>query len=351
MRVIDLRLWFILLTIVVFIGTSYQNARWFPTDYDGTAQVFVQEMQHIEGASARTPSPRIIFAGGSSVIYAVDAKALERDLGIPVINMAMIRRIGSDANYFDYLLPHIRKGDLVIYSNASWFVKLTQEAEANETRGARRLADRLWEIAQIDLPERQHADWPLLLPIPDVPVFNRLSPPERVDPVSSVWQRDDHGGLVRCPTRLVSFGPHDAPSAAPDRKVIAHSGQFVRDVELRGAHVIFFETPILIAATERTKWSRYRKELRLQLAQVAPVLDATEARIFSTDPDRFCDTASHVDDDVRAEWSRSLSTQLRQLPAVLALDRTGTGVTPLQLGKVGKFGLHRRIEAIGINPK
>jgi hypothetical protein len=337
MRVIDLRLWFIGLTIVVFIGASYQNARWFPTDYDGTARGFAQEMLHLEDVSARNPSPRIIFAGGSSVIYAVDAKAIERALGIRVINMAMPNRIRSDANYFDYLLPHIREGDLIIYNNAGWFVKSTQEVEAHETREARRLADRLWEIAQIDLPERQHVDWPLLLPIPDVSVFNRLSPREWVNPVSSVWERDDHGGLVRCPTRSVSFRPHDAPSSSPNLTLIAHGGEFVRDAESRGAHVIFFETPILIAATERTKWSRYRKELRLQLAQVAPVLDATEALIFSADPDRFCDTASHVDDDVRAEWSRSLSTQLRQLPAVLALDRTGTGVAPLQLGRVNKF--------------
>ena len=337
MRAIDFRLWFIGLAIVVFIGTSYQNARWLPNDYDGSARFYAQEMLHIEDVSARTPSPRIIFAGGSSVIYAIDAKAIERDLGIRVINMAMHAKIGSDANYFDYLLPQIREGDLVIYNNQSWFINLTQEPEANDTREARRLADRLWKFAQIDLPERNHVEWPLLLPIPDVPVFKRFSARKLVDPVSSNWQRDDHGGLVRCPTKSASFGPHAAPSAAPNRKVIAHNGEFVRDVESRGAHVIFFETPILIAARDRKKWSRYREELRSQLTPVAPLLDATESRIFSADPRRFCDFASHVDDDVRAEWSQSLSAQLRQLPAVLALDRTGTGVAPLQLGDVDKF--------------
>jgi hypothetical protein len=320
MRAIDLRLWFIGLTIVVLIGTSCQNARWLHADYDGPAQFYAKEMLHIEEASARTPSPRIIFAGGSSVIYAVDAKAIERDLGIRVINMAMNNRIGSDANYFDYLLPQIRKGDLVIYSNQGWLVGLTQEDKANEMRGASRLADRLWEFAQIDLPERHHVEWPLLIPIPDVPVFKRLSARERAVPVSSTWQRDSHGGLARCPTRSASFRPHDAPSGGPDRKVIATSVEFVRDARSRGAHVIFFETPILIAAREREKWSRYLKELRLQLAKVAPVLDAKESHIFSSDPGRFCDSANHVDDDVRAEWSRALSAQLRQLPAALALD-------------------------------
>lgn len=333
MRATDLRLWFIGLTIVVFIGTSYQNARWLPADYDRQARVYAQEMLHMEEVSARTPSPRIIFAGGSSVIYATDAKAIERDLGIRVINFAMSSRIGSDANYFDYLLPHIREGDLVIYNNNGWLHKLTQKAEADDRLGARRLADRLWEVAQIDLAERKHVDWPLFLPIPEVPVFIRLSGREEV----SIRQRDDHGGLVRCPARSVSLRPHDVPSAAPDRNAIAHISEFVRDVESRGAHVIFFETPILIAAKEREKWSRYGKELRLQLAQVAPVLGSTEPRIFRTDPSSFCDGAFHVDDDVRAEWSRSLSGQLRQFPAVLALDRTGTGVAPLRLGNVAKF--------------
>jgi len=337
MRAIDLRLWFIGLTVVVFISASYQNARWLRADYDGQARFYAREMLHIQGVSARTPSPRIIFAGGSSVIYAVDAKAIERDLGIPVINMAMSNRIGSDANYFDYLLPQIREGDLVIYSSRSWLLKLTPEAEAIDTRAARRLADRLWEFARIDLAERNHVDWPRLLPIPDASVFNRLTARKRVDPVSSIWQRDDRGGIVQCPTRSVSFRPHDTPSAAPDPTVITHSAEFVRDVESRGAHVIFFETPILIAAREREKWSRYRKELRLQLAQLAPVLDATESRIFSVDPRGFCDSAYHVADDVRAEWSQSLSAQLRQIPPALALVRTGTGVAPLQLGDVDKF--------------
>lgn len=337
MRAIDLRLWFICLTIVVFIGTSYQNARWLPADYDGPAQFYAKDMLHLQDVSARTPSPRIIFAGGSSVVYAIEAKAIERDLGIRVINMAMPSRIGSDANYFDYLLPHIREGDLVIYSSQSWLVKLTQEAEANETRGAQRLADRIWKLAKIDLPERNHVDWPLFLPLPNASVFNRLSAHERVDPVASVWQRENHGSLVQCPTRSVSFTPHDAPSAAPDPEVIARSGEFVRDAVSRGAHVMFFETPILITERKREKWSRYRKELRAQLAQVAPVLDATESSILRSDHDSFCDSAFHIDDDVRAKWSHLLSAQLRRIPVVLALDQTGTRVTPLQLGGVDEL--------------
>jgi hypothetical protein len=294
-------------------------------------------MLHLQDVSARAPSPRIIFAGGSGVIYAIDAKAIERNLGIPVINMAMSGRIGSDANYFDFLLPHIRKGDIVLYTNQRWFGKLTQEAEAHEAREARRLADRLWEFAKVDLTERHHNEWPLLLPLPDASIFNRLSARTQVESVSSIYQRDDHGGIVQCPMKLVSFRPYDPPPAALDYKVIKRSGEFVREAESRGAHVIFFETPILIMASEREKWLRHRKELRSQLAQVAPVLYATDTRIFSADSDRFCDGKTHVDDDVRAEWSQSLSAQLRQLPAVLALNRTGAGVAPLHLGDVYKL--------------
>lgn len=337
MRVIDLRLWFIGLTIVVFIGTSYQNARWLRADYDDLARFYTQETSHINNVSTNTPSPRIIFAGGSGVIYAIDAKAVESALGIHVINMGMSGRIGSDANYFSYLLPNIRKGDVVIYNNQRWFRKLTQEAEASEAREARRLAERLWDLAKIDLTERHHVNWPLLLPVPRATLFNRLSAHQRGDPVSFIWQRDDHGGLVQCPTRLVSFKPHDAPPAELDLKVIALSAQFVRNIESRGAHVIFFETPILIAARDREKWLHYRKKLRSQLAQVAPVLDAVETRIFSSDTDSFCDSNTHVDDDVRAKWSQSLSAQLRRAPTVLALNQTGTEVAPLQIGNVRKF--------------
>ena len=70
------------------------------------------------------------------MIYAKKSKAIARDLSIRVINKAMGARIGSDVNYSDYLLPHIREGDVLFYRNQRWFVELTQAAEANERRGA-----------------------------------------------------------------------------------------------------------------------------------------------------------------------------------------------------------------------
>jgi hypothetical protein len=319
MRATDPRLWFIGLTIAAMVGVSYLHAHWVRSDYEGFARQYVREIAHVDAVSARAPSPRLVFAGGSSVVYGIDAGLIERELGVPVINMGMPNSLGSEINYIDYLLPRIRHGDVILYSNTNWWVATAREDDLDATRESRRLADWLWELDGVDLPERHRVDWPLLLPFPDISLIQRLRPRAATAPSAFPWQRDAHGGMVECRPFTTQFKPLDAPSTAPVPEVTARSLQLARDVEARGARLIFFETRILIAPRERDKWESYRRLLLAQLAGSAPLLDASDDSLFSTDASRFCDGASHAGDVARLEWTRFLQSQLAQMPAVTAL--------------------------------
>lgn len=61
----------------------------------------------------RTPSPRIILIGGSSVPFGIDSTRLESELGRPVVDMGLHAGLGMRFMLSD-LLPYVRPGDLVV---------------------------------------------------------------------------------------------------------------------------------------------------------------------------------------------------------------------------------------------
>ncbi|MCF0074508.1 hypothetical protein LZD49_28745 [Dyadobacter sp. CY261] len=63
----------------------------------------------------QTPSPRIIFIGGSNLSFGLDSKKIEEQLQIPVVNAGLHAAIGMKY-YLNDIKPYIRKGDLVILS-------------------------------------------------------------------------------------------------------------------------------------------------------------------------------------------------------------------------------------------
>lgn len=62
---------------------------------------------------ASTPSPKIVFIGGSGCSHGIDSGMIERAFGLPVVNMGLSAalRIKYQLSSID---PYIRKGDLVV---------------------------------------------------------------------------------------------------------------------------------------------------------------------------------------------------------------------------------------------
>ncbi len=62
-----------------------------------------------------TPSPRIIFAGASNLAFGLDSKMIEKEFGMPVINMGLHGNFGLTF-VLNNVKQNIRKGDIVILS-------------------------------------------------------------------------------------------------------------------------------------------------------------------------------------------------------------------------------------------
>lgn len=60
-----------------------------------------------------TPSPRIVFVGGSSLAFALDSKRISDSIGLPVINTALHAGMGMKF-IIDDIETKLRKGDIVV---------------------------------------------------------------------------------------------------------------------------------------------------------------------------------------------------------------------------------------------
>jgi hypothetical protein len=74
---------------------------------------FAGSLLHIK-LLKKTPSPRIILAGGSNVSFGIDAELMQQTLGMPVINDGLHAGLGLAS--LRELQEYIREGDVIIIS-------------------------------------------------------------------------------------------------------------------------------------------------------------------------------------------------------------------------------------------
>jgi len=60
-----------------------------------------------------TPSPKVVFLGGSNLAFGLDSPMLEKKLGMPVVNMGMCNLFGL-RHTFGEVVDSIRPGDLLV---------------------------------------------------------------------------------------------------------------------------------------------------------------------------------------------------------------------------------------------
>lgn len=66
-------------------------------------------------ALSRTPSPRVVFLGGSNVLYGIDAESFQRTTGVRAVNAGTHAALHPNY-FFEWVRRHARAGDLVVLS-------------------------------------------------------------------------------------------------------------------------------------------------------------------------------------------------------------------------------------------
>lgn len=82
-----------------------------PMEQDGYLQAYNKKCQLLED----TPSPRIIFVGGSNLAFGLDSQRIKDSLNINVINYGLHAGIGLKY-MIDDISTYARKGDIIVFA-------------------------------------------------------------------------------------------------------------------------------------------------------------------------------------------------------------------------------------------
>ena len=104
----------LILTLLVAVscaGIWYYQARKTVTDTND----FVLALHDKTMLMEKTPSPRIVFVGGSNLVFGVNSKEVAQTTGLPVVNMSMLAGYGLTF-MINAAKPYIKKGDILFVS-------------------------------------------------------------------------------------------------------------------------------------------------------------------------------------------------------------------------------------------
>lgn len=105
---IKLLLYIIIMTVCV-LGSIVVLEPQFSTDYTASIVDKVERLESIQG-------PKLILVGNSNLALGMDSSILEKELGIPVVNMGLHGGLGNQFNY-NVAKYNIAPGDIVVLSN------------------------------------------------------------------------------------------------------------------------------------------------------------------------------------------------------------------------------------------
>ena len=99
-------------SLVVFILIFLLSADWDKKIYKRS---FMTSIEDKHNRLRSISGPRLIFVGGSSTAFGINSEEVQKELGIPVVNMAIIAGLG-----LDFILKEVesemRAGDIVVLS-------------------------------------------------------------------------------------------------------------------------------------------------------------------------------------------------------------------------------------------
>ena len=141
--------------LLLFVGVHLLLVLAIPADRNQYLNAFNQKLQLL----ASTPSPRIVFIGGSNSAFGIDSRMVEDSLGLHVVNYGLHGGIGLRYPLTE-ALPWLRAGDIVVlqaeYAN---YFEETCNAEtmpklmvATQWRGATRLTAAEWKAVITGMP-------------------------------------------------------------------------------------------------------------------------------------------------------------------------------------------------------
>lgn len=101
--------------LVVIIGCILLGIMFIIGSYIRDKDTFLAASIDKQNRLRNTPSPRLVFIGGSNLIFGIDSKRIEDSLKIPVVNMGLHAGLGL-GYMLNEAIDNLKPGDIVLLS-------------------------------------------------------------------------------------------------------------------------------------------------------------------------------------------------------------------------------------------
>ncbi len=255
-----------------------------------------------------TPSPRLIFIGGSGIALGLDSALIEEQIGLPVINMGVNAGFG-----LHYMLkevePMLRQGDIVlVVPEYEHFYGTLLEGDQNL----------LWALRIRPASIRQTTWQQLLQLVPEIPSFMQQRVQEilhrQTDPIYNRNAFNEHGDFVnhlQLPAQAISLYAI-GDQAEINRNALAELAQFSNTAKARGATV-----RLVYPAIAESFWHYQRNAAKIEqlheLIQREQIIEeASLPSDFLLPEALFFDTVYHLSESGRRLRSERIAALLKE---------------------------------------
>lgn len=303
--------------ILLFLASGFLNASLERQAVQRTAANELVQIRHLQRIAAQSPGPKLIVAGGSNVIFGINAAQIGRELGINAVNLGMWNLLAGPNNYEKLLRSVVRPGDIVVYADVRWFAVPSTGERDDGARFEDEIALSLVKLGGLEFRRNTgHAlpVWTLVPTIsPAVQAMRLLRP-------AAATVRDATGDWNACVSPQ-SVYPLGAPNGAPPPAIFDEVRRIEKLTSERGATLVLEVPQLLIDERQRKSWEGYRAALENGLKPIAPLVRHTGkmADPLITDASLFCDLAVHLRPAAGAVRSAQLAAWLAHQPMLSRL--------------------------------
>ena len=277
-------------------------------NHDADAYRLLAELIEHKAALARAvDGPRVIIAGGSNAYYGLDAEAIQRQIGAPVVNVALPFGAHHPQIALDLLENQVRSGDIVVFSSASVW-----DPPRPPTRRAREF-DAYLDAVGVEGYQRKFSEpavpWralpetgPLLLAAADGFDAGHGR--------SWVEDTDAHGTFTACTDAPVVMPRHFGKDTV-DLELAAALRQAATRLEIEGISFLISLPWLYIRESDRERWQAFARHFVGQLQPTVPIVASAPSMLLHSRRSEFCDSPLHLSDDASARRSRLLANALK----------------------------------------
>jgi hypothetical protein len=149
----------------------------------------------LEAVDSRSDRPSVFFAGGSNVLFGLNAGQFQQETGVPTINFGCVARMGPEMVLY-LLEPRLRKGDTVVMAWEYGIYAFDRSASVNVTY-LNLVFGPMVDFLK-DMPAQDRCRLVLALPVSQLyeGLCLRWNPYVREETYQSYWTIDEHGDLL-----------------------------------------------------------------------------------------------------------------------------------------------------------